>query len=245
MIRIGLIEDNIEYRDNLAFFLRREGFDIAFVCDGHAIDHTLTEHPCDLILLDLGLPDEDGLAIARRLRTHQPTLGIVMLTARSSLDDRVSGMREGADAYLVKPVDFSELMAVLKSLMRRLDIVAMSAEKPVKPTAPPSPETSNIWRLRPAQLQLSPPQGPPIKLTGREAKLLGHMVRAYPHPVSRQVLVESSEPPVTSLDSRNIEVSLSRLRKKIKAATGQSLILASRNEGYLFGAPIRVDTDHT
>ena len=243
MIRIGLIEDNIEYRDNLAFFLRREGFDIAFESDGHEIDQTLTDHPCDLLLLDLGLPDEDGLAIARRLRTQQPTLGIVMLTARGSLDERVSGMREGADAYLVKPVDFRELMAVLKSLLRRLDIGAKSAEVPAKSPAKALAELPPVWQLRPAQLQLVPPQGPPIKLTGREAKLLGHMARSYPHAVARQVLVDSSDAVLTPLDFRHLEVALSRLRKKIQDATGQGLILASRSEGYLFGAPIRLDAD--
>ena len=235
MTRIGLIEDNIEYRDNLVFFLRREGFDIAFECDGHDIDRNLAEHPSDLILLDLGLPDEDGLVIARRLRAQQPTLGIVMLTARGSLDERVNGMREGADAYLVKPVDFGELMAVLKSLLRRLDTVARSVENPAK--------TPIIWRLQPAQLQLLPPDGSPIKLTGREAKLIGHMVRAYPNAASRQVLVDSSEAVLTPLDFRPLEVALSRLRKKIQEATGQGLILALRNEGYLFGAPIRIDED--
>jgi DNA-binding response OmpR family regulator len=237
MTRIGLIEDNIDYRDNLAFFLRREGFDIAFQSDGHAIDDTLTQHPCDLILLDLGLPDEDGLAIAQRLRKQQPTLGIVMLTARGSLDERVSGMREGADAYLVKPVDFRELMAVLKSLLRRLDIGVKPVEKSTKtPTEKPP-----VWRLRPGQLQLVSPEGLPIKLTGREAKLLGHMARAHPHAASRQVLVDSSDAALTQLDFRHMEVALSRLRKKIEEATGQGLILASRSEGYLFGAPIRLD----
>ena len=236
MTRIGLIEDNIEYRDNLAFFLRREGFDVAFESDGHAIDATLAQHPCDLILLDLGLPYEDGLVIAQRLRALQPELGIVMLTARGSLDERLSGMRDGADAYLVKPVDFRELMAVLKSLLRRLDIGAESTDKPSK--------TPPVWRLRPAQLQLVPPDGSPIKLTGREAKLLGHMVRAYPNAVARQALVNSSDAVLTPLDFRHLEVALSRLRKKIQDATGQGLILASRSEGYLFGAPIRLDADH-
>jgi DNA-binding response OmpR family regulator len=237
MIRIGLIEDNIEYRDNLAFFLRREGFDIAFESDGHAIDHLLALHPSDVILLDLGLPDEDGLAIARRLRAQQPSLGIVMVTARGSLDERLSGMREGADAYLVKPVDFRELMAVLKSLLRRLDTGAETAEK--------SAEISPIWRLRPAHLLLLSPKGSSIKLTGREAKILGHMARAYPHAASRQVLCDSIDAVLTSLDFRHMEVALSRLRKKILDATGQSLILASRSEGYLFGAAIRLDGEQT
>jgi DNA-binding response OmpR family regulator len=166
----------------------------------------------------------------------QPELGIVMLTARGSLDERLSGMRDGADAYLVKPVDFRELMAVLKSLLRRLDIGAESTDKPSK--------TPPVWRLRPAQLQLVPPDGSPIKLTGREAKLLGHMVRAYPNAVARQALVNSSDAVLTPLDFRHLEVALSRLRKKIQDATGQGLILASRSEGYLFGAPIRLDADH-
>ena len=193
--------------------------------------------------IQIGLPDEDGLAIARRLRTQQPMLGIVMLTARGSLDERVSGMREGADAYLVKPVDFGELMAVLKSLLRRLDIGAKSAENPAMSPEKDPAERPPVWQLRPAQLQLLPPQGPPIKLTGREAKLLGHMVRAYPHAVARQVLVDSSDAVLTPLDFRHLEVALSRLRKKIQDATGQGLILASRSEGYLFGAPIRIDAD--
>lgn len=230
MIRIGLVEDNIEYRDNLAFFLRREGFEIAFESDGRHIERTLTEHPCDLILLDLGLPDEDGLAIARRLRIQQPSLGIVMLTARSSLDDRITGMHEGADAYLVKPVEFRELIAVLKSVLRRLEVGAEIPEK--KPS---------VWLLQPANLQLVSPDGSPIKLTGREIKLLGYMVCAYPEAASRQALAESNNEIVDSLAFRSIEVSLSRLRKKIQDATGQTLILALRNEGYLFGASIRLD----
>ena len=89
-----------------------------------------------------------------------------------------------------------------------------------------------------------PPEGLPIKLTGREAKLLGHMVRAYPNAVARQALVNSSDAVLTPLDFRHLEVALSRLRKKIQDATGQGLILASRSEGYLFGAPIRLDADH-
>ena len=227
MTRIGLIEDNIEYRDNLAFFLRREGFEVAFESDGHAIDATLVQHPCDVILLDLGLPDEDGLAIARRLRVQQPSLGIVMLTARGSLDERLSGMRDGADAYLVKPVDFRELMAVLKSLLRRLGIREQSA----------------AWVLQVPQLQLVTPEGLLIKLTGREAKLLGHMARAHPKAASRQSLAESDDARVDPLEFRSIEVALSRLRKKIQDATGQQLILASRSEGYLFGAALRLDDE--
>ena len=150
-----------------------------------------------------------------------------MVTARGSLDERLSGMREGADAYLVKPVDFRELMAVLKSLLRRLGIREQSA----------------VWVLQVPQLQLVSPGGLPIKLTGREAKLLGHMARAHPMAASRQSLAASDDARVDPLEFRSIEVALSRLRKKIHDATGQQLILASRSEGYLFGAALRLDGD--
>lgn len=233
MTRIGLIEDNIEYRENLAFLLRREGFEIAFESDGRHIDRTLAEHPCDFILLDLGLSDEDGLAIARRLRIKQPALGIVMLTARSSLDDRVTGMNDGADAYLVKPVEFRELVSILKSVLRRLEVGAKSAEVPKN--NPP------IWLLHPARLHLVSPNGLPIKLTGREAKLLCQMARAHPEAASRQALAESDNSILDPLEFRSIEVALSRLRKKIQDTTGQTLILSLRSEGYLFGASIRRD----
>ena len=233
MIRIGLIEDNIEYRDNLAFLLRRESFEIVFESDGRNVDRTLEEHPCDLILLDLGLPEEDGLAIARRLRLQQPALGIVMLTARCTLDDRVIGMNDGADAYLVKPVEFRELVAVLKSVLRRAGVGAKSIEVPVN--------NPHDWLLQPARLQLVSPEGLLIKLTGKEAKLLSHMVQVYPEAASRRALAESNDAILDSLEFRPIEVALSRLRKKIQDTTGQTLILALRSEGYLFGAPIRLD----
>ena len=96
MTRVGLIEDNLDYRAEVAFHLQRNGFEIALENDGTSIDTQLAACPCDLLVLDLGLPVEDGLVIARRLRQQQPGLGIVMLTARGSLDDRLAGLEEGA-----------------------------------------------------------------------------------------------------------------------------------------------------
>ena len=226
MIRIGLIEDNIDYRDNLAFFLRREGFDIAFECDGHEIDRTLTAHPCDLILLDLGLPDEDGLVIASRLRQQQPALGIVMLTARASVNDRLAGLEGGADAYLVKPVDMLELAATLRSVHRRLATAAPPAE---------------AWTLAPATLSLFTPAGIAVTLTAAEMILLKCLAAAAPEPVSREALAAAMGQPQPDFDYRRLEVAFSRLRKKIDTAlAGESPIRSARGRGYVFAAPVRL-----
>jgi DNA-binding response OmpR family regulator len=226
MTRIGLIEDNIDYRDNLAFFLRREGFEIVFESDGHEIDHTLAQHPCDLILLDLGLPDEDGLSIARRLRKEHPALGIVMLTARGSLGDRLAGLNEGADAYLVKPVDMLELAATLTAVQRRLTVTAPLAE---------------AWVLLVDTLTIRSPAGEVISLTVTETELLKTLASAAPKLVSRDQLSVAMGRTAYDEQHRWVEVTFSRLRKKIETGTAsEAPIRAARGQGYVFAAPIRV-----
>lgn len=226
MTRIGLIEDNIEYRDNLAFFLRREGFDIAFEIDGYEIDRTLAQHPCDLILLDLGLPGEDGLSIARRLRRQHPVLGIVMLTARGSLGDRLAGLNEGADAYLVKPVDMLELAATLNTVQRRLKVSL------------PQPEA---WTLMVDTLSICSPAGKVVALTVSETELIKTLANATPDPVPRDKLSVAMNRTAFDEHHRWVEVAFSRLRKKIETATGVEWpVRSARGQGYVFAAPIRI-----
>lgn len=226
MTRIGLIEDNLDYRTEVAFHLRRAGFEIALESDGVGIDAQLADCPCDLLVLDLGLPVEDGLLIARRLRRQQPWLGIVMLTARGSLDDRLSGFEEGADAYLVKPVDMRELVGTLHSVQRRLTAAA-----------PPS----EAWSLDPNTLSISSPSGELIAVTATEMDLLKRLAEASPEPVSRETLAAALGHPEPDFDYRRLEVAFSRLRKKIETVTaGESPIRAARGRGYVFAALIRI-----
>ncbi len=226
MTRIGLIEDNLDYRTEVAFHLKRSGFEIALESNGVDVDTQLARCPCDLLLLDLGLPVEDGLVIARRLRRRQPGLGIVMLTARCGLDDRLTGLEEGADAYLVKPVDFRELIATLHSVQRRLTAAT-----------PPS----GAWSLMPATLSIRSPAGEAIALTATEMDLLKCLAAAAPEPVSREALAAAMGHPEFDFDYRRLEVAFSRLRKKIETATaGDSPIRAARGRGYVFAAPLRL-----
>ena len=177
-------------------------------------------------MLDLGLPVEDGLVIAHRLRQQQPGLGIVILTARGSLDDRLAGLEEGADAYLVKPIDMRELVATLHSVRRRQ-------------TAAASP--SEAWSLTPDTLSIRSPAGDAIALTATEMDLLKCLAAAAPEPVSREALAAAMGHPEPDFDYRRLEVAFSRLRKKIETATaGESPIRAARGRGYVFAAPVRL-----
>jgi two-component system OmpR family response regulator len=227
MTRVGLIEDNLDFRAEVAFHLRRNGFAIALESDGSDIDAQLADCPCDLLVLDLGLPVEDGLVIARRLRQQYPGLGIIMLTARGSLDDRLAGLEEGADAYLVKPVDMRELVATLHSVQRRLAVPAVTTE---------------AWSLESDTLSICSPAGETITLTATEMDLLKCLAANAPEPVSREALAAAMGHPEVDFDYRRLEVAFSRLRKKIETGSvGESPIRAARGRGYVFAAPIRVE----
>lgn len=226
MNRVGLIEDNLDYRAEVAFHLRRNGFEIALESDGTGLDLQRLGTLCDLLVLDLGLPLEDGFVIARRVRTQHPALGIVMLTARGGLDDRLTGLKDGADAYLVKPVDMRELVATLQAVQRRLGTV--------------EPNVAVNWTLVPAMLSLRSPVGEVISLTAMELTLLTCLAAAAPQPVGREALAAAMGFTNPDFDTRRLEVAFSRLRSKIEALAPSSepVIRALRHRGYLFAAPI-------
>ncbi len=226
MTRVGLVEDNLDFRTEVAFHLRRNGFEVALESDGSDIDVQLAAYPCELLVLDLGLPVEDGLDIARRLRRQHTGLGIVMLTARGSLDDRLAGLEEGADAYLVKPVDMRELVATMHSVQRRLAVPALTTES---------------WSLIPDILSICSPAGKVVTVNATEMDLFKCLAKAAPEPVSREALAAAMGHPEPDFDYRRLEVAFSRLRKKIETATdSESPIRAARGRGYVFAAPIRV-----
>lgn len=228
MTRLGIIEDNLDYRRELVFHLRRAGFEIVLESDGHNVDQQVAQHPADLLILDLGLPDEDGLSIARRLRAQTPQLGIVILTARGALDDKLLGLEQGADAYLVKPVDFRELAAVLDSVQRRLTAHAEAA--------------SPGWCYQPHTLTLIDPEGRHLSLTPNEAAVLAVLVQQAPEIASRESLAHALGHDERDYDYRRLELTISRLRRKIQTdATQAPLIRAARSRGYLFAAAIRVE----
>lgn len=225
-MRVGLVEDNVDFRAELAFHLRRADIEVVLESDGVDIDSQLGATRCDILILDLGLPAEDGLQIARRLRKQQPELGLVMLTARTGLEHRLLGLDHGADAYLAKPIDMRELVATLNSVERRLFQVAAA------------PDT---WLLVPSTLTLQPPQGQGIIVNPSEMTLLQSLAEVAPAAVPRERLAVALGHVDPEYDYRRLEVAFSRLRRKIETACAvDPPIRSARGRGYVFGAPIRI-----
>ncbi len=221
--RIVLVEDNASLRGELVFHLVCAGYAATGLEDGAALDRYLAGHACELVVLDLGLPGEDGLAICQRLRADRPEIGVVMLTARGMARDRLAGLQGGADAYLIKPTPPEELLAVIGNLLRRLDTGHYTGAQSVLPT----------WRFSPRALRLTAPDGAVLTLTHSESLLFQTLLRCSPGPADRRRLVEALGGNYLHFDERRLEVAISRLRRKLwQAAPGNEAIRAARGIGY-------------
>lgn len=232
MIRVAMVEDNPDLREEVGFHLNRAGHAVTGLPDGAALDAHLACAPVDVLILDLGLPGEDGLAIAERLRRDRPQLPIAMLTARGQVEDRVLGLETGADIYLVKPVDMRELAAVVESLYRRLQRAPAPAVQPAG---------ASLWRLDAYTMELRSPAQESVMLTPTEFNLLRELAQAAPEPVPRARLAAAIGHPEPDFDYRRLETAMSRLRKKIDARCSEGGALRSaRNVGYVFAAPVEL-----
>ena len=221
---IALVEDNAALRAELVFHLQCAGYAATGLPHGAALQAHLAHQPCCLVVLDVGLPGEDGLSICATLRAQRPELGVVLLTARGAARDRLNGLHEGADAYLVKPTPPDELLAVIANLVRRLQPCH-------KPPAVPATWCLDAWRQC-----LIPPQGGPLPLTASEVLLLQVLVRCAPASASRRALAQAlGDPP--GMEYR-LEMAISRLRRKLAPASPTlEPIRAVRGVGYALTVP--------
>lgn len=218
---VYLIEDDADLREETMFSLNELGFVVEGFANGADFFRALLARRCDIAVIDIGLPGEDGFSIAAHLRSIS-TMGIVMLTARSALDDRLQGLQQGADAYLVKPVEMRELAATLKGLMRRL-----GALNPAVPTEPGS------WQLVDDGWTLHDPVGRKMALTQTERLFLQCLFAGLGQPVSRDALIQALGGDAFDFDPHRIDSMASRLRRKT-AEAGMRLNLRSiRNTGYV------------
>jgi DNA-binding response OmpR family regulator len=222
MIQVAVIEDNPDLRDDLVFTLSHQGLTVAGFGLGAEFDRALVSGASfHVLVLDLGLPGESGLSLARRLRRSHPDLGIVMLTARSSLADRIRGLSDGADLYLNKPADMGELAASIRAVARRV----------VRPTP-----AEVVWRLDGVGMHVTRPDGVSIPISLQENLLLRCLCSAPGHFASRRELIAALGKDEVSYDERTLEVTLSRLRRKLGA---EAPLKALRGKGYKFTAPLR------
>lgn len=209
MRKILLVDDDAELRRLLATYLGRHGFDTLLLPDTRQLDAFLERYQPQLLVLDLMLPGEDGLAACRRLRARGETRPVIMLTARDEPVDRVIGLEMGADDYLGKPFDPRELVARIEAVLRR----------GTRPPAAPDPEGGVTrfggWLFDRGSRQLSK-DGQVVALTSGEFALLNALVANASQPMKRERLLELTRGETTEAFDRAIDVQIHRLRRLIE-----------------------------
>jgi len=229
-LQLVLVEDDAELRALQAAELAARGVQVTAVGDAPALYRHLAAHPCDIVLLDVGLPGEDGLTIAEHLRAST-SLGIIMLTGRGEPASMARGLAGGADLYLVKPVDIEVLMGALEAVRRRLPGAPAGRRFPA-PVAVPA-----CWRLQADGWRLLSPQGKVMELVPAERSLLQVLVRNAGEPVGRDDLIAALTDSPWEFDPHRLEVLVHRLRSRARAALGEEPPLrAVRGKGYMWHA---------
>lgn len=214
-MQILLVEDDQSLADGLCKALRNEGFVTNHVAEGQAALHVVEVEPPDIIVLDLGLPDMDGLDVLKKIRGHGSAIPVLILTARSSIDSRVSGLDLGADDYLPKPFEIPELVARLRVIERRL-----------------STSIDNSIHVGNVSLDTTSQQvcrdGEPVDLPRREYMVLKSLMENIGKVQTRQQLETRLYAWGEEVTSNALEVHIHHLRKKL----GNDLIKTVRGVGY-------------
>jgi len=217
-MRILVVEDERAVGDQLAEALREAGYAVDCAFDGRRADELVFVEPYDAVLLDLGLPGADGLALLRRWREHRLNVPVLVITARSSWSERVLGIDSGADDYLAKPFRIEEVLARVRALIRRAHGHAQPELRVGRITLDPRRSSVSL-------------DGVPVALTAHEYRTLSYLMHAAGRVVSRTELVEHIYPHDGDRDSNTVEVFVARLRRKL----GSSSVETVRGLGYRMG----------
>ncbi|HJV60751.1 MAG TPA: response regulator transcription factor [Albitalea sp.] len=235
---IAILDDEVDITQLLGNYLQSHGYRVTQVHNGRALMELMPRDTPALVLLDLGLPGEDGFTIARQLREHWHC-GLVIVTGRGDSVDKVVGLEVGADDYVTKPFDLRELLARIKAVLRRLAPAESTATAP----APGAPERSRLrfagWELDTAARRLLSPQGQEVALTSGEFDLLCAFAQHPGRVLSRDFLLEQTRGREAAPFDRTIDVQVGRLRKKLEAdAEDPQIIKSVRGAGYILVPPV-------
>jgi DNA-binding response OmpR family regulator len=203
---VYLVDDDGDFRDEMVLGLSRFGLEIHGFHDAPALYRAYAARQPDIVIIDIGLDGEDGLAITTHLRASG-SVGIVMATARGSVDDRVNGLQKGADAYLVKPIEVRELAATVFAVNQRLN-----RHQPPSPPMPPQ------WALLEGGWVLCDGLGNRLRLTTSEQRLLGRLFSDRGQPVERRALIEAMGEDVDTFHHARLDIVISRLRRRAEKA---------------------------
>src|SRR5258706_2889525 len=230
-----VVDDDPGIRELVADYLGQNEFRVTAVADGKAMRDALADEVVDLIVLDLRLRAEDGMTIARRMR-DESEIPILMLTGRSEEADRVMGLELGADDYLTKPFSPRELLARIRTILRR-----RRAE--VRQGKPEGIRAYRFdgWELNLNTRRLNAPDGQSVPLSNGEFSLLVVLLGAPSRILSRDQLLDLSRLHTDEAYNRSIDVQILRLRRKIgKDAAQPRYIRTERGAGYIFGVPVEI-----
>jgi two-component system OmpR family response regulator len=233
---ILIVDDDLEIRRLLVDYLSRNGFEAIAARDGREMWQALERHAIDLIVLDLMLPDIDGLTLCRDLRAKpgKPNLPVLMLTARGEETARIIGIEMGADDYLVKPFNPRELLARIKSILRRTRALPPNL-------APDSARylTFAGWTLDTAERLLTAPDAVATPLSGGEYRLLRILLDHPNRVLTRDQLTEMIHGREAEPFDRAIDVQVSRLRQRLRDDSREPKLLKTvRGEGYVLAAAV-------
>ncbi len=223
-MRVLVVEDSRRLAGIVKRGLLEEGYAVDNAYDGEEAEYMAESTPFDLIVLDIMLPKKDGIAVCRDLRAKKVNTPILMLTAKDSVEDKVTGLDSGADDYLVKPFAFSELLARLRALLRRE--VLPKVQKLQIGELSLDPQSREVWR-----------NGDRVDLTAKEYAILEYFMRRPNAVVTRTMLGESVWDYEFDGISNIIDVYVRRLRRKIDRDGQESLLQTVRGAGYRLRVP--------
>jgi two-component system, OmpR family, response regulator len=227
-----VVDDDAEIRKLLGEYLERNGFRVSLATDGAEMRRALDRSRPDLVVLDLMLPGESGLTLCRDLRVES-SLPVIMLTARAEEVDRIVGLEMGADDYLAKPFSPRELLARIRSILRR----ARGLTGPERSAAHQLRFAG--WTLDLAARQLVAPDGVVVALSGAEFKLLSVFAEHPNRVLDRNQLMDLTVGRDGSPFDRSIDVQVSRLRLRLRDDAREPRIIKTvRNEGYVLAAAV-------
>jgi two-component system OmpR family response regulator len=233
---IAVVDDEVAITRLLAGYLENHGYRVTQLHDGHGLMSLLSRDAPALVLLDLGLPGEDGFSIARQVRERWQC-GLVIITGRGDAVDKVVGLEVGADDYVTKPFDLRELLARIKAVLRRVS--------PSPAPGGPAPAQSRSkyrfagFELDTAARRLAGPEGQEVPLTTGEYNLMCTLALHPGRVLSRDFLLEQTRGREAMPFDRTIDVQIGRLRRKLEPGVEEPQIIKSvRGAGYILVAAV-------
>lgn len=221
-LHIGVVEDNDDLRESLVEVLGAIGHKVSGFSCAEDLDEAQSGTAIDLVLLDLNLPGEDGLSLAKRLKLVQPGLRVIMMTTRTALEERVEGYDSGADLYLPKPASMDELLAAVRAMERQIHADTRRAAK----------AAGTLLKLDTRALRLQGIAGE-ISINAVEATLLAALARAAGQRLEHWQLIESMGQEVNTATRANLVVRIARLRGKLdRIGCDKRALKSLRTEGY-------------